>query len=58
MPFFIPSSFLQDERDMMVGAQVAHMDVELEMCIQNKGTVKSGDPPSLDSFVHSSELFM
>ena len=43
VPFFITS-------------QVAHVDFELEMCIQNEGMAKSGDPRSLDSFVNSSEF--
>lgn len=47
--FFTPSLFLQARIYMIVGAQVALTDFELETRIQNKGTTKSGNPGSLDS---------
>lgn len=53
--FFIPSSFLQDEIDMMAGAWVAIMDFELEMSIQKKGTAKSGGSPVPEQLVNSSQ---
>ena len=41
--FFIPSSFLQDEIDMMAGARIGILDLKQEMCIQKKETAKSGE---------------